>query len=91
MQARFKLIISLMNLLRLLLIALAVWIIVVLIRNRRSRQSTLKNQQDDHQAVDRIVPCSVCGTHVPEGEAIHEAGKVYCSPEHRDQAKNTGN
>jgi uncharacterized protein len=90
MQARFKLIYSLMNLLRLLLIALAVWIIVVLIRNRRSRQAALKNRQD-HQAVDRILPCAVCGIHVPEGEAIHEAGKVYCSPEHRDQSKNAGN
>jgi len=79
-----------MNLLRLLLIALAVWIIVVLIRNRSSRQATLKKRHDS-QRIDSIVPCAVCGTHVPEDEALHEAGKVYCSPEHRDQARNTSN
>jgi uncharacterized protein len=76
-----------MNLLRLLLIALAVWIIVVLIRNHRSRQATL-NKQKDSRRIDSIVPCAVCGTHVPEDEAIHEAGEYYCSPEHRDQAGN---
>jgi uncharacterized protein len=78
-----------MNLLRLLLIALAVWIIVVLIRNHRSRQAMSK-KQPDKATVDRIVPCAICGTHVPESEAIHEAGKVYCSPAHRDQANNAG-
>lgn len=87
MQTGFELIYTAMNLLRLLLIALAVWIIVVLLRNRRSRQDALKKQQDK-QSIDSIVPCSVCGTHVPENEAIHEAGKVYCSPEHRDRANN---
>lgn len=75
-----------MNLLRLLLIGLAVWIIVVLIRNRR-QQASLKKQRDNH-SIDSIVPCRVCGTHVPENEAIREAGKVYCSKEHRDQDRN---
>ena len=79
-----------MNLLRLLLIALAVWIIVVLIRNRRGRQTTL-NKRQDKAAIDSIVPCEVCGTHVPEAEAIVEAGKYYCSAEHRDQANKPGN
>lgn len=78
-----------MNLLRLLLIALAVWIIVVLLRNRRGRQATLKKRRDN-QAIDSIVPCDLCGMHVPEGEAIHDAGKVYCSPEHRDRANKAG-
>jgi uncharacterized protein len=76
-----------MNLLRLLLVALAVWIIIVLIRNHRNRQASL-NKRRDSQRIDSVVPCSVCGTHVPESEAIHEAGKYYCSPEHRDQARN---
>jgi uncharacterized protein len=79
-----------MNLLRLLLIALAVWIIVVLIRNRSSRKAALKKPQNN-QHIDSIVPCAICGTHVPEDEALHEDGKVYCSPEHRDQARNTSN
>lgn len=76
-----------MNLLRLLLIALAVWIIIILLRNRRSRQVPPKEQADKPR-IDTIVPCAVCGTHIPEGEAIHEAGKVYCSVEHRDQDRN---
>lgn len=79
-----------MNLLRLLLIALAVWIIVVLLRNRSSRKASLKKQQAS-QHIDSIVPCAVCGTHVPENEALHEAGRVYCSTEHRDQARNSSN
>lgn len=79
-----------MNLLRLFLIALAVWIIVVLIRSRRNRQSMLKKQRGK-QTVDRIVPCAICGTHVPEREAIEYMGKVYCSTTHRDQARDAGN
>ena len=79
-----------MNLLRLLLIALAVWIIIALIRNHRSRRSALKKRREN-QAIDSIVPCEVCGTHVPETEAIVEAGKFYCSREHRDQARNSRN
>ena len=75
-----------MNLLRLLLIGLAVWIIITLLRNHRSRKDAL-NKRQNKQNIDSIVPCALCGTHVPESEAIHEAGKVYCSPEHRDQSR----
>ena len=74
-----------MNLFRLLLIALAVWIIITLLRSRRKRQDALKKQQGS-QNIGKIVPCEICGTHIPENEALHHAGKVYCSPEHRDQS-----
>jgi uncharacterized protein len=31
-----------------------------------------------------MLPCSQCGTHVPESDAIHGARGVYCSAAHRD-------
>ncbi|WP_126453556.1 PP0621 family protein [Sulfuriflexus mobilis] len=75
-----------MNLLRLLLIALAVWIILVLIRNHR-RAGLKKPPQ--RPSIDTIVPCAVCDTHIPESEALHEGEHYYCCAEHRDQARET--
>jgi uncharacterized protein len=34
-----------------------------------------------------VVPCALCGLHVPESEALSAAGKYYCSAEHRDAAE----
>jgi uncharacterized protein len=31
----------------------------------------------------RMVRCAYCGVHVPEGEAIGEGPRFFCSPEHR--------
>jgi uncharacterized protein len=34
-------------------------------------------------AAERIVSCSQCGLHIPESEATGEAGRFFCSEEHR--------
>lgn len=75
-----------MNLLRLLLVALAVWIVIILLRNRR-HQAAMK-KPPDKQKIDNIVPCASCGMHIPESQALQKDGKYYCSAEHRDQSQN---
>ena len=34
-----------------------------------------------------MMSCAVCGVHVPASDAVFARGKVYCSDEHRDQAR----
>lgn len=36
--------------------------------------------------LEDIERCDRCGVYVPESEAVRANGRVYCSPEHRDQA-----
>ncbi|MEY4439393.1 MAG: hypothetical protein RIQ36_857 [Pseudomonadota bacterium] len=31
-----------------------------------------------------MVPCSHCGAHVPEGDAVRGTSGLYCSAAHRD-------
>lgn len=33
-------------------------------------------------AVERMVACAHCGLHIPQSEAVQQAGQLYCSQEH---------
>ena len=72
-----------MNLLRLLLIALAVWIVIILIRNARAKKRTL--DQRPGKQVENMVECAHCGIHLPENEAIRDGDTFYCCEQHRDE------
>jgi len=72
-----------MGLFRLLFIALAIGIIVILIR----RLLTTKSQQSEQSpaAYNPMVRCAHCGAHLPRDHAIRSKdGHYYCSIEHRD-------
>ena len=63
--------------LRLLLLTLAIWIAVVLVRNALRRRQA--------RPADRVttVQCARCGVHLPVKLALqHVDGRHYCSPEH---------
>jgi len=65
--------------LRLLLIVLAVWIVLLLVRD------TLRRRRDVPRppAPTPTVRCAHCGIHLPERDALqHVDGNIYCSPEH---------
>jgi len=69
---------------RFILIAIAIWIGVIMYRNYQSKRKiekarTLKQSKN-------IVPCAVCGVHIPESEAIKHDEKFFCSSAHLDQA-----
>jgi uncharacterized protein len=72
-----------MNLLRLLIIALAVWIVIVLIRNARGRKQV--HEQRPADKVENMVSCANCGIHLPEKDAIREGERFFCSEEHRNE------
>ena len=66
--------------LRLLLLTLAIWIAVVLVRNALRRR-----QARQARPADRVttVQCARCGVHLPVKLALqHVDGHHYCSPEH---------
>ncbi len=35
------------------------------------------------QTPERMVACARCGVHLPESEALEDAGQRFCSEEHR--------
>lgn len=67
--------------LKFLLLLLAVWIVLTILRQRRPPPTETKN--------GTMVRCAVCGVHLPESEAISSGGRHYCSEAHflqRDQS-----
>lgn len=71
-----------MNLIRLVLVVLAVWIVIVLIRNaRRSKQV---NDRRPSEKVENMVSCAHCGVHLPEKDAIRDGERFFCCKEHRN-------
>lgn len=69
-----------MNLLRLIFIALAVWVLIALIRSYMRRTGAPRQPQ----RIGTIVRCAKCGLHVPQSEALLQDERYYCSAAHRD-------
>jgi uncharacterized protein len=72
-----------------------IWFLVIvavvnwLLRPKRTLQpksaaapSTTAGRQ--HEAIESMLPCRLCGMHVPASEAIvHASGATFCCDEHR--------
>lgn len=72
--------------LRLILIALFVWIVWLFVKNAYRKQMVKKRDAvaDEKSVPDnKIVKCAVCGVHVPQNEALVADGKFFCSEAHR--------
>lgn len=69
-----------MNLLRLIFIALVVWVVIALVRNYMRRAVPPKQPA----RIGTIVRCAKCGLHIPAGEALVKDERYYCSAAHRD-------
>ena len=70
-------------LIRIVLLALAVWLVFVLLRQyRRSMEApdtdTTRDKPQD------MVCCAACGVHLPKNESVEKDGAYYCCEEHRD-------
>lgn len=67
-------------LIRILLLALGVWLIFLLLRQyRRSLDQSGTTQGELSQD---MVRCAVCGTHLPKSECVEKQGVYYCCEEH---------
>ena len=69
-----------MTLIRILLIALVVWLLLRMIKNWANRASLA--QKTDKEQIETVVRCQHCGLHIPKHEALESDNKYYCSQEH---------
>jgi uncharacterized protein len=75
---------------------LLVFVVVILgymlWRAGRVQQSTKFNstEKPSKSSPQHMVRCTQCGVHLPNGEAIHQAGAVFCSLEHAQNHKDKG-
>jgi len=70
-----------MNLIRLIIIALAIWIAFRIWQNYRAKP---KKMPPKSKVIPEMVACTVCNMHIPDNEALRKNGKFYCSQQHLD-------
>ena len=77
-----------MSLIRILILALAIWLIYRMFRNYQLRRQQEKNKQPPRVA--NMVACANCGLHLPDSEAIKISNdEYYCCQKHREAGKKT--
>ena len=67
---------------RLILIALAVLILVWLLRRALASRDGHATSQDTPPAQGELVACAHCGVNLPKTEARTAGGRHFCSEEH---------
>jgi len=71
-----------MNLLRLIIITLAIWVAFRVWQNYRAKTKKMPPSSKTQQAIPDMVECVVCKMHIPENEALRKGNKIYCSQQH---------
>jgi len=69
-----------MNLVRLIIIALVIWLVVRMVR--RYLDKSTQSPIDRGTIPKKMVRCAHCGLHIPEAEAVRSDAQYYCSLEH---------
>ncbi len=75
------------QLIRILIILAGLWLILHFVRRALRRHR--RHEHDTLPGPARMVACALCGTHIPESEAVRAGSRVYCSEEHRRSAEST--
>ena len=70
-----------MNVARLIIIAVAVWLAIHFLRRVLHYLNPSKTAPTE--SAKNMVRCAQCGLHLPESEAIAYQGRHYCCQEHR--------
>lgn len=73
-----------MNLIRVAIIALLVWLVYRMVRAAFSKPRVAAAKGKPALSTD-MVRCHHCGIHIPKDEALQAGDHFYCSPEHREQ------
>lgn len=68
---------------KILLLALAVWLVLVLLRQYRRSMETPRATRPE---TEDMVSCVVCGLHLPKSESILKKGAYYCCEEHSNKS-----
>lgn len=66
---------------KLLLLAIAVWLIIVIFKHYRA---SLQKSSSASPAED-MVQCATCGLHLPKNDSLFRNDKYYCSSAHIQQ------
>ena len=61
----------------LVVVALVAYLVIKALARSRRRPDA------GHGMPERMVSCVRCGVHLPQSEALEEAGNFYCSEAHR--------
>ncbi len=75
------------QLIRILILLAGLWLILHFVRRALRRHRRPENETRPGAA--RMVACALCGTHIPESEAVRAGNQVYCCEEHRRSAEST--
>ncbi len=77
-----------MNLIRLLIIIFLLWMAWRFVQAwLDSNRQRVARKKPAPQLSEKVVPCALCGLHVPEGEALQAGDRHYCSEAHRDAGR----
>jgi hypothetical protein len=68
---------------RFLLILIAVFVFVLLIRTLLARPTATTRSKPSNG--ETIVPCRYCGLHIPKSEAVFSEPGYFCSAAHQHQ------
>ena len=82
----------LVELFRLLLAAFVIYGVVLFIirayiKIKRVRAFLSSLRQPVNNISNKMVKCEHCGLYCPEKEAVEKKGKIFCSKEHAEEAK----
>ena len=69
-----------MTLIRILIIALVIWLVLRMIKNWANRNQI--GPKGNKASIETVVRCHHCGLHIPKHEAVKTDNKYYCSQEH---------
>ncbi|MBE9515769.1 MAG: hypothetical protein IME93_02205 [Proteobacteria bacterium] len=72
-----------MPIFRWLIICLAVWLAVVILRRliESRRQNTALKQSSPSSTYSATIACHHCSLHIPKDEALRKNGRYYCCNE----------
>ncbi len=76
-----------MNLLRLIAIALVIWLLIRLIQRYRAKNRLTKSCSTKGN-LGVMVECAHCKLHIPRQEAVKRDQKFYCSRQHAAKDRN---
>ena len=70
-----------MNLIRLIVIALIIYLVIQIFKRwAANKKASISNPEET-----KMVRCEICQLHIPEKEALKQAGNYYCSKEHLEE------
>ena len=75
-----------MNLFRLLLLALAVWLAYRVLKYYLGRP---KPSSPPPTSTPDMVRCTQCGLHIPKLEAVRDGEEFFCGKQHLEDSKKT--